>query len=91
MAHACPMERVTNPADLGRMTVPPLFGWQALVTVLVVLIVLAALFVLIASAATGRSERSEWQAWLDARSIRRGRSADPRDRSAVREVTDAGS
>jgi hypothetical protein len=82
----------TNPAELGRMTVPPLFGWEGIVTVLVVVIALAVLFAVAASAGRGSSQRSEWQAWLDARSSRPGAPpAGPGDRSAVREVTDGGS
>jgi hypothetical protein len=57
--------------DFGRMTVPPLFGWQILLTgVVVVLLVGMVAFVLLA---TGRadSSRSEWEAWLAARSTGR--------------------
>jgi hypothetical protein len=56
--------------DFGRMTVPPLFGWQdILVGVVVVLLVGMVAFVLLA---TGRadSSRSEWEAWLATRSPR---------------------
>jgi hypothetical protein len=57
--------------DFGRMTVPPLFGWQILLTgVVVVLLVGMVAFALMA---TGRadSSRSEWEAWLAARSTGR--------------------
>jgi hypothetical protein len=61
----------TTPPLPGSMTVPPLFGWQNILTVLTVLLVVAVVFFL--ASATGRSVdgRSEWQAALAARS--RGR------------------
>ena len=54
--------------DFGRMTVPPLFGWQDILAgVVLVLVVGMIAFVLLA---TGRadSSRSEWEAWLATRS-----------------------
>lgn len=50
------------------MTVPPLFGWEQLlaVLVLVVLVAVAALVLLASGRAT--DERTEWRAWLDSRS-----------------------
>jgi len=62
------------------MTVPPLFGWESIVTVLVVLLVVAVVF--FAASASGRAStaRPDWQAWLDARSSRHGpAAADPED------------
>ena len=86
--------------DFGRMTVPPLFGWQILLTgVVVVLLVGMVAFVLLA---TGRadSSRSEWEAWLAARSTARQDMGDdlaerpssgsdgavPRSRATVRDA-----
>jgi hypothetical protein len=65
------MVPVPTPPLPGSMTVPPLFGWQDILTVLAVLIALAVVFFL--ASATGRSveSRSDWQAGLDARSRER--------------------
>lgn len=52
------------------MTVPPLFGWEEIATVLVLLLVVAAAFFVASAAGRAPSGRSEFQAWLDARSIR---------------------
>ena len=64
------MAPVTTPPAPGSMTVPPLFGWEVVATVLVVLVLLAVAFVVVGAVSTGRSDRSEWQAWLAARSGR---------------------
>lgn len=53
------------------MTVPPLFGWEVILTVLVLLVALAVAFFLASAAGTAADDRSDWQAWLDARSSRR--------------------
>ncbi|WP_347056973.1 hypothetical protein ABC795_09720 [Blastococcus sp. HT6-30] len=52
----------------GSMTVPPLFDWHVLasVVILVALVAVATLFTL--SARQGASGRAEWQQWLAARS-----------------------
>jgi hypothetical protein len=66
----------------GGMTVPPLFGWGDILTVLALLVVLAVAFVVITAAGTDASGRAEWQASLDARSGRRRYpTADPDDPS----------
>jgi hypothetical protein len=52
------------------MTVPPLFGWETIVAVLVLLIVVAVVFFVASAAGRAPSGRSEFQAWLDARSTR---------------------
>lgn len=52
------------------MTVPFLFGWGDILTVLVLLIVVVAVFLAVASAGRASSCRSEWEAWLDGRSSR---------------------
>ncbi len=57
----------TAPAP-GSMTVPPLFGWELILTLLVVLVAVAVLFLAFGATRAGRTDRSEWQAWLDARS-----------------------
>jgi hypothetical protein len=61
----------------GSMTVPPLFGWETIVAVLLLLLVVAVAFFL--ASATGRapSGQSEFQAWLDARSNRHREFPEP--------------
>ena len=63
------------------MTVPPMFGWEDIATVLA--LVLVAAVVTFLALAVGRSQggRSDWVAGLDARSrTRREPAADPDDR-----------
>lgn len=64
------MAPVSTPPAPGSMTVPPLFGWEVVATVLVVLVLVAVAFGLLGAVSGGRSDRSEWQAWLAARSGR---------------------
>ena len=52
------------------MTVPLLFGWEQIMTVLTVVVVVAVLFVVVRSTWADRTERSEWQSWLEGRSSR---------------------
>jgi hypothetical protein len=65
------MVSVPTPSLPGSMTVPPLFGWQDILTVLAVLISLAVLFFVASAAGRSVDSRSEWQAGLDARSRER--------------------
>jgi hypothetical protein len=58
------------------MTVPPLFGWEVLLALLLVLVALAVLFFLASATGRGADDRPEWEAWLDARSRRRPDGAD---------------
>ena len=62
------MVPVPTPPLPGSMTVPPLFGWDAILTVLAVLIALAVVFFLVAAAGRSVDSRSQWQAELAARS-----------------------
>ena len=65
--------------DFGRMTVPPLFGWQSiLVGVALVLVVGMVAFVLLA-AGRADSSRSDWEAWLAARTPEHGDPGDEID------------
>ena len=58
-----------DPSPLpGSMTVPPWFGWEAILVVLVLLVVVAVAFFVASAAGTDVDGRSEWQAGLDARS-----------------------
>ena len=62
----------------GSMTVPPWFGWQAILAVLVLLIVVAVAFFVASAASPDVDGRSEWQAGLDARSqVRRDAFDEP--------------
>jgi hypothetical protein len=59
------------------MTVPPLFGWEGIVFLLVLLLVVAVAFFVVGAAGTNRTGRSEWQALLEARAITRRDPAQP--------------
>jgi hypothetical protein len=59
------------------MTVPPLFGWEGIVSLLVLLLVVAVAFFVVGAAGTNRAGRSEWQALLEARTITRQDPAQP--------------
>ena len=65
------MAPVPTPPPPGSMTVPPLFGWEDILTVLALLLVLAVVFFLVSAAGPPVDSRSEWQAGLDARSRER--------------------
>jgi hypothetical protein len=52
----------------GSMTVPPWFGWEAVLIVLVLLVAVAVAFFVASAAGADVDGRSEWQAGLDARS-----------------------
>jgi hypothetical protein len=65
------MASVPSPRLPGSMTVPPLYGWEDILTVLTVLVVVAVVFFLAAAAGRSVDDRAEWQASLDARSGRR--------------------
>jgi uncharacterized membrane protein len=52
------------------MTVPPLFGWETIVAVLVLVIVVAVAFFVVSATGRAPSGRSEFEAWLQARSAR---------------------
>lgn len=58
----------TPPPLPGSMTVPPLYGWENIVLVLVVLVVAAVAVGVLLSIGKAETGRSEWQAWLDGRS-----------------------
>jgi len=65
------------------MTVPPLFGWQFLLFLLLVMVVVAVAFFVITASGTATSERSDWQRFLDARSSRpRDSAREPDDGAA---------
>jgi hypothetical protein len=64
------MAPVPTPPLPGSMTVPPWFGWDVLLAILVALVAVAVAFFIAAAVGTGADSRSEWQAGLDARSSR---------------------
>lgn len=79
------MAPATTPPPLpGSMTVPPLFGWENILVILILLIAVAVAYFVASAVGTGDGGRSEWQAGLDARSARsRARldlAADPPER-----------
>jgi hypothetical protein len=78
LAHPGHMEPVRTPRPWGNMTVPPLFGWENILVVLLVLVAIAVAFFIITAAGPAASERQDWQRFLESRS---GRSADPGDRA----------
>jgi hypothetical protein len=59
-----------DPLDPGRMTVPPLFGWEQIVLVLALVAIVGVAFLLHSVARGSANGRSDWQSWLDARSAR---------------------
>jgi hypothetical protein len=73
VAHARPMTSVPTAPPPGSMTVPPLFGWEHILTALALILLLGVAGLVLLAAGRAASGRSEWQAWLD------GRSAERRD------------
>ena len=61
----------TAPAP-GSMTVPFLFQWEAVLTVVVLAVVLAVAVLVRWATRPGAEERADWEAWLSARSRRSG-------------------
>jgi hypothetical protein len=64
------MAPATTPPPPGSMTVPPLFGWEGILTVVAILLIVAVGYLVILASRTSKDSRSEWQAFLDARSSR---------------------
>jgi hypothetical protein len=64
------MAPATTPPPPGSMTVPPLFGWEGILTVVAILLIVAVGYLVILASRTSKDGRSEWQAFLDARSSR---------------------
>jgi hypothetical protein len=62
------MAPVTSPPLPGSMTVPPWFGWENILAVLVLLVVVGVAFFVVSAVGEDANGRSEWQAWLNARS-----------------------
>lgn len=66
------MEPDPSLLDPGRMTVPPLFGWEHIVLVLALVAVVGVAFLLHSVVRGPVHERANWQSWLAARSERPG-------------------
>jgi hypothetical protein len=67
------------------MTVPPLFGWEGIITVVAIVVAVGVFYLLVLACRTSSDSRSEWQAFLDARSSRHeGPATDPGDTSGER-------
>ena len=77
------MTPASTPPLPGSMTVPPLFGWETILTILAVLLALAVVFFLASAAGRSVDDRAEWRAGLDARS-RANRSRDDERGDPVR-------
>jgi hypothetical protein len=73
------MAPAPTPLPPGSLTVPPTFGWQEILTVLVLVIVVAVAFLVIGVVSASVNGRREWQAWLDARPSRHSHPASPPD------------
>ena len=61
------MTPTTTPLP-GNMTVPPLFGWEHVLTALVLVVVVGVVALVVLAAGRGRSRRTEWEDWLAGRS-----------------------
>lgn len=78
------MAPVPAPRAPGSLTVPPLFGWEHILTGLAVLAIVAVVFLVIAASGMAEDERADWRAGLDARSrARRDPELDPEDQDAA--------
>jgi hypothetical protein len=78
------MAPATNPPLPGSMTVPPLFGWEHILVLLLGVVVVTVAALVLLAVSRGGSERTEWRGWLDERSARRRvPSGDPADGGAA--------
>jgi cytochrome oxidase assembly protein ShyY1 len=59
------------------MTVPPLFGWESILLVVLLVAAVAVVFLVASALGTGADHRAEWRAGLTARS--RERTEPPAD------------
>ena len=50
------------------MTVPPLYGWEAILVLLLLVALAAVVFFFVTASGSNANQRSEWQAFLAARS-----------------------
>ena len=76
------MAPAPTPLPPGSLTVPPTFGWQEILTVLVLVVAVAVVFLVIGVVSASLNGRREWEAWLDGRTSRHAQPArDPVDGS----------
>lgn len=52
----------------GSLTVPPLFGWEGLVALLVAAVVIGVGFLVLSAVSASRRPSADWDAWLQGRS-----------------------
>ena len=52
----------------GSLTVPPLFGWEGIVALLVAAVVIGVAYLALSALFTSRRPSAEWDAWLQGRS-----------------------
>jgi hypothetical protein len=52
----------------GSLTVPPLFGWEGIVVLLVVALVIGVGYLVLSALAAGRRPSADWEEWLQGRS-----------------------
>jgi len=72
------------------MTVPPLFGWEGILTVVALMLIVAVSYLVILASRTSKDSRSEWHAFLDARSSRPGSAATNSEGPAIARSGDMG-
>lgn len=64
----------------GSLTVPPLFGWEGIVVLLVAAVVIGVGYLLFSALSASRRPSSDWDEWLQGRSRNRLDDADEHGR-----------
>jgi len=60
----------------GSLTVPPLFGWEGIVVLLLASVVIGVGYLVLSAMAATRRPSADWDAWLQSRSRDRDELAD---------------
>ncbi len=60
----------------GSLTVPPLFGWEGIVVLLVAALVIGVSYLVASALSAGRRPSADWDEWLQGRSRDRGDAVD---------------
>ena len=60
----------------GSLTVPPLFGWEGIVVLLVAALVIGVGYLVLSALSAGRRPSADWDEWLQGRSRSRGDAVD---------------
>ena len=63
----------------GSLTVPPLFGWQGIVVLLVAAVVIGVGYLVLSALSASRRPSADWDEWLQGRSRDRHDAADGSD------------